>query len=382
MANELQIPQSFENRAMAKAFEGRVSLDDNLADGIAQGFPIVAYKGKIWALRYRGDRKIVTRKDDGSPSGHLDVIILQQAKNKSRSYYKAWDPVASEGERPICASLDGIVPDIDVQEKQSDTCALCPRSIWKNDPVTNRRGRECTEYKRLAVLVMPNQTEPLFGKPILDPMFLRVPPDSLQSLAVMGDTMRHKGFHYSTYLTRISFDPLKAHPSMVFRPVRPLDENEGKFVIELMEDPSIGRIIGTEAPAPASGMKTVAATVTTPLPGTAQAAPPTQPSQTSLPWDDDEGEEEDAGDEKAGSLLAVATAIKAVQTPAQAEPAVAPAPSAPKKRGRPAGSTKAAPVAEVVQATMPATNGGTPDAGEGTPTDDELDAEIAKLIRK
>jgi hypothetical protein len=159
---------------MAKAFEGKVPvLDDNLADGIAQGFPDWSPTGeKSWALalsrrpqdRHAQGRRLAER----SPR----VVILQQAKNKSRSYYKAWDPATSEGERPICASLDGIVPDARrAGENNPISARCCPaQRSGKNDPQTGRRGRECTEYKAGSLfLSCRTRPKPLFGKPILDP---------------------------------------------------------------------------------------------------------------------------------------------------------------------------------------------------------------------
>jgi hypothetical protein len=345
MGQELQVPAVFQQRGMAKAFAGHVDLNDNLADGIGQSYPVIAYKGKIWALRHRGERKIVTRSDDGSPSGHLDVVILEAAKGKSKSFYKAYDANTAEGDRPICASIDGVVPDNDVTQKQSDTCALCPRNVWKTDATTGRKGRECTDYKRLAVLVMPSQTTPLFGAPLMEPMFLRVPPDSLNSLAIMGTTMTHQGYHYSTYLTRISFDPQKAHPCMVFRPVQPLSDTEAEVVLELKNSPVVARITGGEValqgPREISHQMAPAGTLTTGL-----TAPVTKPAPQPEP------EVENTG------------------------LAMSPAPEAPQKR------TRAKPVKEVLEAATQPGGNGHADSGMSEPSDDELDAEIAKLISK
>lgn len=368
MGQELQIPQSFQNKGMAKVFQGRVSVeDDKLSDGIAQGFPVMHYKGKIWALKYRGDRKVITRKDDGTPSGHLDVVILKQAKGKSKQFYKgAYDPNSSEGMPPTCTSMDGIVPDAGVPERQSEACALCPRNVWKAD-ANGRRGRECSDRKRLAILVMPNQTEPLFGKPVLDPILLDVPPDSMQSLAQMGDSMVHQGFHYSTYLARITFDPNKAHPSLVFRPIRPLEDAEGEAIIKLQEDPSIPRIIGLAengaAPAQPGTMRLVNQPV-----ATAAVTKPALPETPSV--------EQAEQVEEAPSLGALVAATKATAAPA-----------APK---RPRGPNKPKPAPEPAQGVLGLTNGfahgGDPDAGPNddsgvSSTDDDLDAEIASLIK-
>jgi hypothetical protein len=282
-------------------------------------------------------------------------VILTQAKGLSKSYYKKYDPGTSEGDRPICASMDGITPDIDVSVKQSDHCALCIRNVWKADPDTGRRGRECSDYKRLAVLVMPSQTTPLFGHALLEPMFLRVPPDSLQSLATMGEVMSKNGRHFSTYLTRIHFDPVKAHPSMIFRPVQPLTEQEAEVVLELQNNSVIGRITGAEVTP--SGPKLV---------------------------------QQPAMDTAADSMLGLTVPVTK-PSPQPDEDKIttglagdfAPKVEAPTGRGRPAGSkNKPKQEATMQEVVREAQGNGQSDAGVAEPSDDELDAEIAKLISR
>lgn len=241
MGQELVVPD-WANQGPAKEFAVLNPADDNLSDGIGQSYPVVAYKGKQWSLRHRGERKNFVRPDDGTPASYLDVIILGQAKQKSKSYYKKFDPNQAEGERPICSSINGVVPDPDVAAKQSDTCALCERNVWRTD-ANGKKGRDCQDYKRLAVLVLPAQTKPLFGQPVVEPAFLRVPPASLQSLAIMGETMASKGYHYASYITRITFDPNEAHPKMQFRPLQGLTPQEAPTVLQMRQDMQVDRII-------------------------------------------------------------------------------------------------------------------------------------------
>lgn len=240
MGQELQLPD-WAQSGVSSAFAVLNPQEDNLSDGIGQSYPVIGYKGKVWSFRHRGERKNFVRPDDGTPAAYLDVIILGQAKAKSKSFYEAYDPNNSEGGRPLCSSIDGVLPDPDVIQKQCDSCALCPRNQWKQQP-NGKKGRECSDFKRLAVLVLPTQTAPLFGN-VVEPAFLRVPAGSLNSLAIMGDTMSAKGFHYSSYITRITFDPQESHPKMVFRPLQPLSAGEAPVILQLREDMQVGRII-------------------------------------------------------------------------------------------------------------------------------------------
>jgi hypothetical protein len=243
MGQEVAIP-AWAEQGPADAFRQlAVNGEDSLSEGIGQGYPVIGYRGKTWSVRYRGERKNIIRPDDGTPAAYLDVIILGQAKNKSKSFYKKYEPGQSDGERPICSSIDGVRPDPDVTSQQSATCALCPRNVWRTDPNTGRKGRECTDYKRLAVLIVPTQTTPVFGAPLLEPAFLRVPPASLNALAIMGDSMSNKGYHYSSYVTRITFDPQKPHPEMQFKPIQALAQDEAPVILQLRQDIQVERIV-------------------------------------------------------------------------------------------------------------------------------------------
>lgn len=241
MGQELVVPSTF--KGPAKAFQQLAGKGDSLAVGIGQSYGVLGYKGKVWSLRYRGERKTFVRPDDGTPANYLDVIILGQAKNKSKSFFAKYDPNSGDGgDRPLCSSIDGVLPDDDVTQKQAESCALCPRNVWKTDAATGRRGRECTDYKRLAVLVLPPQTRAILGQPLMEAVFLRVPPASLNSLAIMGDTMEKQGYHFSSYITRIMFDPQKSWPEMQFKPVQELTDAEAPVIFELMGDDLVKRI--------------------------------------------------------------------------------------------------------------------------------------------
>ncbi len=249
MANDMTI---FTNARPAAAFASLGGEQmESLADGIGSSYAVVGYKGKVWSLRYRGEKHIFTRKDDGSPTSYIDVIVLRQGHTKSKSYYKSkedgggYDVDGSEGKRPICAALDGVTPDIDVLERQAEHCAVCPRNVWKTG-TDGRKGRECTDYKRLAVLLLPGLSNALLGSPLLEPVFLRVPPASLNDLAALGEQMTDRGWHYSTFITRVSFDPNQSYPKMVFEAKQPLTDAEAPVVLPMRESALARRITGED----------------------------------------------------------------------------------------------------------------------------------------
>lgn len=383
MGQELVLPD-WAKGGVAPAFVGLNPQDDSLSEGIGQSYPVIGYRGKNWSFRFRGERKTFIRPDDGTPASYLDVIILGQARQKSKSYYKKYEPGQSDGERPICSSIDGVLPDPDVTAKQCDTCALCPRNVWKTDPQTGRKGRECTDYKRLAVLVLPTQTQPLFGTPVLEPAFLRVPPASLNSLAIMGDSMAAQGYHYSTYITRISFDPQKPHPEMVFRPLQRLTDEEAPVVLQMRQDAQVDRIIsgsfadrGMQAVPPQEGTTLLPpGNTATGLVQQMQANP--QQGQTlelkanSVPSTAAPG----AGGGQPSGLQAAASVQPATNTGATQ------AASSPVSTGLGGTLSGGAPSAPTQQASPPPPQQAAGDTGAPDAADDDLDAKIAGMLGK
>lgn len=242
MSSALVIP--FANQRPAAEF-----LDEpieNLAEGIGSSYAVIGYKGKVWSLRHRGTKYTFTRPDDGSPTNYIDVIILRQAHAKSKSFYaEGWQDGQSEGKRPTCASLDGVLPDNEIAEPQANACAICPRNVWKTTP-EGKKTRDCNDYKRLAVLLLPSVTKRLLGQELMEPCFLRVPGASLNDLVLFGETMHGQGWPMHSFITRISFNPDKPHPEMQFRPLQALTPNEAPAVKPLRNDPVALRITGED----------------------------------------------------------------------------------------------------------------------------------------
>lgn len=272
MSTDLMNISAFKGQAPAEAFKVLDPQAESLADGIGSSYGIVGYKGKVWSLRLRGETHIFTRPDDGSPAAYLDVIILRQLPNKSKSYYPVNTYQDGQiGTRPVCSALDGLVPDADIVTPQSASCALCPKNVFKVSP-DGRKTRECSDYKRLAVLILPTQTRALLGAALMEPVFLRVPAASLNDLAMLGEGMTAQGFHFSSYITRIGFNPDKPHPQMTFRALQGLTNREAPLVLPLRDDPLASRITGeTEIGKPRA---IVTATIAQPPATTAPTAAP------------------------------------------------------------------------------------------------------------
>lgn len=298
MSTALALPDAFKTGPSQK-FQA-VAARAALSDGIGSSYGLIGYKGKTWSLRYRGETYNFTR-PDGTPTGYIDVVLLRTAANKSKSYYEGgYDQEGSAGKAPTCSSLDGVTPDQGVTTKQSEACAVCPKNEWKKD-AKGRNSRECSDYKRVAVLLMPYMTTPLLGAALMEPIFLRVPAASLNDLATFGDTMAAQGFDFSAFITRITFDPDMAHPKFVFKPVAPLTDDEADVILPFITDQQALRITGEDliakgaprlaapapqaqlaAPAPAQPALSQPSTLVA-QPANAQPAPPVQPPASPPP---------------------------------------------------------------------------------------------------
>jgi len=319
---------AFANETPDAAFATLNPADESLADGIGSSYGIIGYRGKVWTLRLRGETHTFTRADDGSPSAFLDCIVLRSAGYKSKSYYPAGSfDQDSGGTRPVCSALDGVTPDSDVLKPQASACAICPRNEWKQD-ANGKKRRECSDYKRLAVLLLPSETGRLLGSPLVEPVFLRIPAASLNDLAQLGEVMTKKGFHYSSYITRIGFLPEAAHPQMTFKALQKLTAAEAPVVLPLREDPQALRItgeneVGKPKPVGAVTHQPAGPQIASPAPSAEQKVAQTSTTTTTTTTSPSEVKTPEVDDEIAAmekKLAAARAAKEAAKTAVAAKP--------------------------------------------------------------
>ena len=380
MANELMNLAGFKS-GPAKAFAGHFT-EESLADGIGGGYPLIRYGGKVWAIQIKGDEtKYVTPDGYGAP--YIDVVILRQARHKSKAYFPNWEEGSKDA--PVCSSLDGVVPDPGVEERQNATCSGCPRNVFK----PNEKGmkvKECSDAKRLAVFpLIPSHMLNATGGPVVEPTFLRVPAASLGNLAAAGDTLRKAGYDYFMAVIRIDFDPEKNYPKMRFRPHQALSEKEAEAVLKLREDPQAYRIISGEL---GGGMKTIGHEEAMKLAAPAGDTGLVQEHRETIVVDDNaelaaklaadtaarkEAVRKDAAEKEAAAAYQAAEAAAKVKA---AEPKTIELQAEVVDTGL-GGLTAAEPVQQTLAQSETSV-----DTGEAEPADDLLDAAIAQFLPK
>jgi hypothetical protein len=212
--------------------------DDTLGAGIGASYPVIGYRGKEWSVRVDGEEQQIN-------SPVIDVVFLRTAAIRSKSYYTQYVPGQSDGQPPICASIDGILPDDGVRQRQAETCALCPRNQLKTDPQSGKRRKECSDYKRSAVLLVTYRKTD--GAPLLEPVFLRVPAGSLVDLEKYQRSLLDMGFHSMMVVTRISFDRQESYPKFKYEIGRVIQtDQEAQIILQLVNDPVAQRITGED----------------------------------------------------------------------------------------------------------------------------------------
>ena len=166
----------------------------------------------------------------------MNVVIIKAAPKVSRIYYAG---TYSEGEAvsPTCWSADSQRPDVKVKEenKQSATCLSCPQNIKGSG---QGDSRACRYQQRLAVV--------LDGEVDKHEVYqLVLPPTSVFGdgekgklpLQAYARHLKNHGTPITGVVTEMRFDTASPTPKLVFKPVRPVTEEEFNTVQQLKDSP-------------------------------------------------------------------------------------------------------------------------------------------------
>jgi hypothetical protein len=210
----------------------------SLSAGVYKSFPVISYKGKVWALNEHKTRTPLLN-NEGDPRPSIGVVILKANAGISKVYYKTGYVEGVEA-KPDCYSNDGVAPAADATDKQCTKCALCPHNQFGSRITeSGGKGKACSDSRKLAVAPMDELTKP---------MLLRVPATSLKDLATYGEFLKGRGIpSHALVITKIKFDPEMAYPKMLFEAVRPVSEEQLEQIRATMQDPIIEHIIGVKS---------------------------------------------------------------------------------------------------------------------------------------
>ena len=254
----------FENHAsLPAAFDGVFDTEDNdaLSSGISGGFPTLSIKGSKFHIKYSGETTLVSN-EDGDPKMSLEVVIVKGSEYVSKTYYEG-AYVSDSADAPDCFSLDGITPDSAAPKPQNPNCGGCPKAKFGSKiSDAGVKSKACADTRRIAVVPLGDLENERYG----GPMLLRVPAMSLGDLASYGKAMKEKGFPYATVGTRLSFDPEASYPKLMFKAVRPLNDEEAQVIVEYIRSGDVDSMLNDAREITAATAGAVAGIEDTPPP--------------------------------------------------------------------------------------------------------------------
>jgi len=200
------------------------------AAGSTEGFKQLTIKSPSFYVSSNGMREEI-----GVDT--LDIVILAANPNKSKVYYA--DGFEDSGfVKPTCYSNDGAAPSDNADAPQSKKCAICPHNQW-GSRITDKggRGKLCSDSMRLCVTPFDNVGEP---------MLLKVTSYALKTLGQYGAQLSKRGVDPKYVVTQLGFNSQGDYPSLTFKAIRFVEEDELKKIDELVktESETIDKIIG------------------------------------------------------------------------------------------------------------------------------------------
>jgi hypothetical protein len=183
----------------------------------------------------------------------MNVVIIKAAPKVSRIYY-AGSYTEGEAVSPTCWSSDSQRPDekVKAENKQAATCLSCPQNIKGSG---QGDSRACRYQQRLAVV--------LDGEVDKEEVYqLVLPPTSVFGdgekgklpLQAYARHLKNHGTPITGVVTEMRFDTASPTPKLVFKPVRPVSEEEFE-IIQTLKDSSEATAAITLTVAQTDGVK-------------------------------------------------------------------------------------------------------------------------------
>lgn len=290
-------------------------------------------KGKMFWVTLDGETVPMMRTDsEGNeyPVPALPVVILDYAVKTGRSYYES-GYVDGETSAPVCWSEDSITPSEQVDEEvkteiTSHKCQGCPKSLKGSATTDDGKMAAACKVHRLLAVVPARRLD-------LAPMRLRIAQTSnfdgkspdlklKQQYAFQNylDSLKARGvLTIQSIVTKLSFDPAKAFPKLLFQAIEFLNDEQVAKVKEILDSGVVEDILG------GTGTRSLNKPKAAALP-TAKATSLPKPAAVVIPADEDEevgAEPAPAPAPKAAAPKAKAAAAKAAPAKAAAAPAKA-----------------------------------------------------------
>lgn len=162
--------------------------------------------------------KVFTFPDSKTSQGPIEAIILDH-RNFNKYYAAAYNP--NQPTSPKCFAISkeiaGLAPHADAVDKQSDACEPCTWNQWGSAPTG--KGKACRNTVRLAI-APPDATEES------EPYIISVAPTGIKSWSGLVNALGTRDLLPMQVVTAISFDANQAYPVLLFKPLRPVEDDK------------------------------------------------------------------------------------------------------------------------------------------------------------
>ena len=180
-----------------------------------------------------------------SNSESLNVVIVNAAKDVSRTFYAgAYNPKA-DATPPDCWSNNGVNPDASIEEPQHHNCAECPQNVKGSGA---GGGRACRHFRRIAVALADDvggdvyqltlASKSIFGKGDLNHMPFE------QYAKYVGS----QGYNLNTLSTEMRFDTDSDTAKLFFKPLKFLSKDQWEVAKRQGDSPSAKKAIEMSVP--------------------------------------------------------------------------------------------------------------------------------------
>lgn len=176
----------------------------------------ISIKGGVWRMVVGGEE--VSKNEDRA----MNFVVLATSKGVSRTYYEGKYEEGKDA-KPACWSAEGLVPNTEVLNPQSSSCATCKQNIEGSG---DGKSRACRYSKRIAVALENDIGGNIYRLQVPAKSYFGRADGEKMPLQAYGKFLGGHGIPITGVVTEARFDTAEAVPVLKFRAVRPLERSE------------------------------------------------------------------------------------------------------------------------------------------------------------
>lgn len=176
----------------------------------------ISIKGGVWRMVVGGEE--VSKNEDRA----MNFVVLATSKGVSRTYYEGKYEEGKDA-KPTCWSAEGLVPNTEVLNPQSSSCATCKQNIEGSG---DGKSRACRYSKRIAVALENDIGGNIYRLQVPAKSYFGRADGEKMPLQAYGKFLGGHGIPITGVVTEARFDTAEAVPVLKFRAVRPLERSE------------------------------------------------------------------------------------------------------------------------------------------------------------